>query len=491
MKKDVINLVWLKRDLRTQDHQPLALAEQYPEDYSIIYLIEPSVLQHPDFSIRHLQFCYQAIQDINSTLKLSGRKVHLFYGEATQVLESINDQYTVGNLFSYQESGTRRTWNRDKAVANYCRKLGIKWHQLQRDGVVRGILNRVGWDKQWKQTMQSPKVANIYTKQEVNLSLPHSAIPSDLKIQLQTYPEHYQKAGESWAWKYLTSFCEERGKNYFKHISKPRESRNSCSRISPYIAFGCLSIRQAYQYVFNHENRSKYKRAFNQFLTRLHWNCHFIQKFEVECDYETFCVNPGYELLQHENNERQIEAWKNGETGIPLVDACMRCVTKTGWINFRMRAMLVSFLCHHLDCDWRHGTSHLAKQFLDYEPGIHYPQFQMQAGVTGINTIRIYNPIKQSKDHDPDGIFIMKWVPELRMYPKNFIHEPWKITPMERQMFQLSDDYPPPIVNVHDAGAKARDKIWGHRKNKKVLAEKTRIISLHTRDDANKKKRLR
>ena len=479
MKK--INIVWLKRDLRTQDHAPLDIAEKSNIPYIIIYIFDSNILKHPDVGVRHLQFIYQSIIAINKKLKVYNKSVNIFYGESLKIIKFLQTKFQIQSIFSYHESGIKISWDRDKAISKHLNSNEIIWKEFQQNGVIRGLENRRNWAKLWNEFMSQPIILNKFSKKNKIEIIHPFELPKKIEKIIKNYSNLFQPAGEKNAFLYLNSFLQIRGKNYQRNISKPTESRTSCSRISPFISWGNLSIRQVFQYINRHPNTKNHKKAFSAMLTRLHWHCHFIQKFEMECKYETHCINAGYELLKRSLNDNNFKAWRTATTGYPLVDASMRALDKTGWINFRMRALLVSFLTHNLDQDWRNGVYHMARLFLDYDPGIHYPQFQMQAGTTGVNTIRLYNPIKNSIELDPKGIFIKKWIPELQNTPIKYIHEPWKMSVME-QLFCgviIGKDYPIPVIDLQESSRIARKKVWGHRKHPLVQKENKRILKRH------------
>jgi deoxyribodipyrimidine photo-lyase len=491
MEHTPINVVWFKRDLRLRDNSVLQAALSDDVPVLLLYVFEPFVMADPHYSNRHWQFVWQSLEDINTQLKNllkenSFIKVKVLYGEVVEILKEIHQKRGIKGLYSHEETGLNVTYKRDKAVKDFVTTHQVQWFEHQTNGVIRGAPNRSEWVQNWYKTMTKP-IENVSLSLLQDLVIGEYDYISDYQEPPFDFADAhlketgtFQKGGETMAYKYLKSFTNERAINYSRHISKPLEARKSCSRLSPYIAYGNLSIRQVYQTSLQAaKNNVHLKRSLLNFQSRLKWHCHFIQKFENASRMEFENVNRGYDTMEVASNPEHLEAWKTGHTGFPLVDACMRSLHETGYLNFRMRAMVVSFLTHQLLHHWRDGVVHLAKLFLDFEVGIHYPQFQMQAGVTGVNTIRIYNPVKQSQQHDPEGVFIKLWIAELKNCPQAFIHEPHKLTLMEQELYQCKigeGGYPLPIINLELNTKLAKDRLWGHRKKEEVKNENEKIL---------------
>ena len=482
--KPQIQVVWLKRDLRLLDNEAIFNALKTGKSTLLLYCFEPILLNDSHYSQRHWNFIKESITDLNMALKPYNSKVLAVQMDVIPAFNQLLNHYRITDVFSHQETGILITYERDKNFKRFCKNNLIVWHENTNNGIQRGLRTREGWsDLVDEYYEKAPLPFTPNENQLISISRTEALEGYFHLPDLQTPSESpFQKGGRTNGLRYLNSFFKDRHTNYMQHISKPELSRSSCSRISPYLAWGNLSVREVYHKAYKLTQEKTYKKNLEAFMSRLRWQTHFIQKFEMEHTMEHASVNKGFRKLKKSISHAYQDAWKNGQTGYPLVDACMRCLNETGYLNFRMRALVVSFFTHNLWQPWQAATKHLSQQFLDFEPGIHFPQLQMQAGETGINMLRIYNPIKNSKEHDPDATFIKKWVPELKNLDTPFAHEPYLMTEMEQQLYnvQLGTNYPKPIVNLDITRKKAGDKLWKLRKDKTVLEESQRILKTHT-----------
>ena len=443
-----LQIVWFKRDLRVDDHRPLLEAAARGPVLPL-YVVEPELWQQPDASERQWLFCRESLIELRQSLAALGQPLVLRSGDVVQVLERARRQFGIDGLWSHEETGNGWTYQRDKRVAAWARANGIQWLEIPQFGVIRRLRSRQGWAQRWEKQMAEP-IAPVPASLQSLDDLDPGAIPDRPTDGLPPDPcPLRQTGGRSMALLELEDFLNNRATHYSRSISSPNTAFRGCSRLSAYLAWGCLSMREVIQ-----RSRQFRGRGVSSFESRLHWHCHFIQKLESEPRIEWDDFHPFMRGIREVDADR-LEAWSEGRTGVPFVDACMRALKAHGWINFRMRAMLMSFASYNLWLPWRDSGLHLARLFVDYEPGIHWSQCQMQSGSTSINTIRIYNPIKQGLDHDPDGTFIRQWCPELARLPAAQLHEPWRFT----------DKHPAPIVDCAEAARLAKDRIWTIRRS--------------------------
>lgn len=470
-------LLWLKRDLRLQDHPALSHAAGLGAVLPV-YVVEPEVWASPDASARQWEFVAESLADLRDGLAGLGLPLVIRVGEAVEVLERLCRQHRIGQIVSHEETGNLLTYARDRRVAAWARGRGIRWAELPQSGVVRRLANRDGWAARRDAFVATPLTA-LPPLRPVDGVEP-GPIPTRRALKLVTDPcPHRQRGGRTQGLDLLDSFLSHRAEPYRSAMSSPLTGERACSRLSPHLAWGTLSIREVAQATSARQaNRpgGRWGGALTSFQSRLAWRDHFIQKLEDQPSIEVRDLHPLAVTRPRDSDAARLHAWTLGETGLPFLDACLRYLRATGWLNFRMRAMVTSVASYHLWLDWRVSGQHLARMFTDYEPGIHWPQVQMQSGTTGINIPRIYNPVKQGQDQDPTGAFTRAWVPELAEVPDAVLQTPW-VWPEAQRL--IGRRYPEPVIDVAAAAREARDRIWQARKAAGFAESAASIVRRH------------
>ena len=485
----MLRIVWFKRDLRVVDHAPLVQAAASGAPVLPLWIAEPSLLDAPEASARHLGFTHECLVELDAALRALGSPLWTAYGEAVAVFDALARRFGRFELLSHEETGDAASWARDRAVARHLRRLGLRWHQVPRAGVVRGLQDRDRWSAIWMARMQPEPLAapgrlrpptgagsDGASRRPTDAAEPTAQhaprVEPDLRALGLALARHRrdrdaplrQRGGRAEALGCLDRFLGEPLARYRGAMASPLSAPQACSRLSPHLALGTMSVREAVHATWaarRAETDPARRAGLKSFESRLHWHCHFIQKLESEPGIEHRNPHRGFDGLRNEGpleaaERARLDAWSAGRTGWPIVDACMRMLTATGWLNFRMRAMLASIAAYPLWLHWREPGQVLARLFVDYEPGIHWPQMHMQSGVTGINATRVYSPARQQHDQDPDGRFVRAWIPELG-----------------------TDDYPPPIVDWDRASREARERIWAARRAPEAQEIARRVWARH------------
>jgi deoxyribodipyrimidine photo-lyase len=495
-------IYWHKRDLRLNDNQALTTAVTLSLEYDIPFVpimgLESDLIQGIETAYEFGRF-YQhgfvsGLLPLCNNYQYFGIAPLVFNEPVVEYLKKIHKSEPITHLVSHQEHGTSGTYKRDKLVQQFCNQHSIQWIQLQPSSIKRNLKDRNLRDKLSKEYLNVPplglpnfalvksfKDTELFAQTHKNLQefeILKEQLGSGLKLK-----ETSEKAGLE----VLKEFTTTRAAGYRGGISSPNTAILNGSRLSQFLAFGSLSLRYVYQFFWKQIKETSDKKLKSGILgamKRLYWREHFIQRLETDSTMPDHSINPQFDTIKYAHNPEYFIAFKTGTTGEVMIDACIRCLNKTGFINFRMRSLLVSYATFGLDLDWRIVGRFLATIFYDYEPGIHWSQVHMQAGVTGINTIRVYSPSKQLLDQDPDCKFVSEWIPELQELSIEQIQDY-----QSGKLFELTNElYPNPVVDFKTESKANKLKTFGVRKNSSKEISKAVYIKHGSRKKPIKKK---
>ena len=445
-------LVWYRRDLRTQDHEPLAKACSRGSVIPL-FVLDDALLFHPETAVARVEFLLHSLRALDARLRELGGRLLIERGQPEQVLPRLAQRHGCRHVLAHTDTERLVGRVRDARVGRALQDNGVSLEWIEPAGASAELQPYSAWNRQWHGAMAAalvPEPQRVVVPEQV----PDTPVPDLRELGLFSDGKPIPEAGTAAALQRLDRFLEgPDARTYYWELSYP--SAKVTSGLSPYLKFGVVSPRQCLQRLTAAGQRAREQadrsrlRSIQQLFSRLRWGCSIHQRFrylpqlELRSLWNAFDDNTPLTAEQTE----LYEAWKEGRTGFPIVDAAAHCLRGGGgWLelNFRSRAIYASFLSNLCGIDWRYGALHFMRHLIDGDCPIDHYQWAMQAGATYRGTkawTRIYHPGQVAVNRcDPHGLFIRRWLPQLERLTNDQLGEPpaWA-------------DYPAPVLNYEQA----------------------------------------
>ena len=441
---------WIRRDIRLEDNQALVSAIENAENLIPLFILEPHLMSNA--APKRRAFLLHALSDLDQALRKLGTRLILRQDPALHALQHLSNEIKIHEIFAHEDYSPYARQRDQTVQQRFTLHLlpGVTYHPpkeiLKDDGDPYVVFTP--YKNKWY-TLPLPTPADCLP---APISLP--PLPNGLSSEslpaytpVETFPGTADEAKTR-----LQSFTTEKIHHY--HSRRDFLAQDGTSRLSPYLRFGLISAREALthaQMVYILAKNPAERSEIRTWMDELVW-----REFYIAILYHFPRVmqgpfRPDYQNIPWRDAPADLKAWQNGETGYPIVDACMRQLLQTGWMHNRGRMIAASFLTKDLLINWQAGEEWFMKNLVDGDPAANNGGWQWSAG-TGTDAapyFRIFNPITQGKKFDPDGEYIARWVPELRELPSQYRHEPWKIpaSTAQKSGFHPGKDYPHPIVD--------------------------------------------
>ncbi|MGD2028053.1 MAG: deoxyribodipyrimidine photo-lyase [Anaerolineales bacterium] len=458
---------WLRRDLRLSDNPALDAALSKGNNVIPLFIVDPDLWRGDTYSNKRAAFLVANLHHLHQGLAERGSRLVVRQGNPVDVLREIVSEFRIERIFA-EEDFTPYARHRDARIS---RELPLELagstmvHHpdtiLKEDG--SPYIVYTPYMRRWKE-LPTPTPYQILPAPD-HIPTENTPPSSDLPDFSYNPAETGFPPGERAALTRLDVFTSNKDAPIYRYAeARDRPDLEGTSKLSPYLHLGVLSIRQvvttAYAALASAGNAAQ-KKGTENWLNELIWREFYNYILYHFPAARTQSFREKYRSLNWANDLHDFDAWKNGKTGYPLVDAGMRQLAATGWMHNRLRMITASFLVKNLLVNWRWGEAWFMQNLIDGDIAANNGGWQWVAG-TGTDAapyFRIFNPVTQSKKHDPHGDYIRKWVPELRQVPDEFIHTPWKMDAQtqRRASATIGNDYPQPVIDLQFSRQRALD----------------------------------